>query len=134
MQLIENFKHVVLENYANFEGRARRREYWMYALAQFILVYGVIILGILLMSISNTLGGIVIGIAYLILFAILIPSLAVAIRRMHDVGKSGWYLWIPIYNIILAVTEGDQGSNEYGPDPKGGVAIEDFGKEEILEN
>ena len=43
---------------------------------------------------------------------------------MHDVGKSGWFILIPIYNIILAATNGDSGSNEYGPDPKGD-ALED---------
>jgi len=49
---------------------------------------------------------------------VLIPSIAVAIRRMHDVGKSGWFCLIPIYNLILAVTEGQKGDNQYGPDPK----------------
>lgn len=50
--------------------------------------------------------------------AMLAPSIAVAVRRMHDVGKSGWFVLIPIYNLVLAVTEGDKGTNEYGPDPK----------------
>ena len=50
--------------------------------------------------------------------AVLIPGIAVAVRRMHDVGKSGWFALIPIYNIILALSEGDQGDNAYGPDPK----------------
>lgn len=50
--------------------------------------------------------------------AVLIPGIAVAIRRMHDVGKSGWYILIPIYNLILACTDGDKGQNEYGADPK----------------
>ena len=48
----------------------------------------------------------------------LLPSIAVGIRRMHDVGKSGWFILIPIYNIILAATEGQAGGNEYGEDPK----------------
>jgi len=48
----------------------------------------------------------------------LVPSVAVAIRRMHDVGKSGWYALIPLYNLILACTEGVKGINEYGDDPK----------------
>ena len=64
--------------------------------------------------------------------AVFIPSLAVAVRRMHDVGKSGWFLLIPIYNLILAATNGDEGSNEYGADPKnenGEELIEDFGTE-----
>ena len=57
-------------------------------------------------------------IIYVYLFAVMIPSLAVAVRRMHDVGKSGWYILIPIYSFILAVTEGEKGANQYGPDPK----------------
>jgi uncharacterized membrane protein YhaH (DUF805 family) len=48
----------------------------------------------------------------------LAPSIAVAVRRMHDVGKSGWFVLIPIYNLVLAVTEGNKRTNEYGPDPK----------------
>jgi len=51
-------------------------------------------------------------------FAVFIPSLAVLVRRMHDVGKSGWYCLIPIYNLILCCTEGEHKTNEYGPDPK----------------
>jgi uncharacterized membrane protein YhaH (DUF805 family) len=50
--------------------------------------------------------------------AVLIPSIAVGVRRMHDVGKSGWFLLIPIYNLILALSEGEKGDNKYGPDPK----------------
>jgi len=44
--------------------------------------------------------------------------IAVGVRRMHDVGKSGWFVLIPIYNFILAVTEGEKGDNQYGDDPK----------------
>lgn len=50
--------------------------------------------------------------------AVLIPSIAIAVRRMHDVGKSGWFLLIPIYNLIHALTEGEKGENQYGSDPK----------------
>jgi uncharacterized membrane protein YhaH (DUF805 family) len=46
-----------------------------------------------------------------------LPSIAVAVRRMHDTDRSGWYCLIPIYNIVLACTEGTPGVNEYGPDP-----------------
>ncbi len=56
--------------------------------------------------------------AIIFYLGIIIPGIAVAIRRMHDVGKSGWYCLIPIYSLILAFTEGDKGPNEYGPDPK----------------
>ncbi|MFB9109555.1 DUF805 domain-containing protein [Flavobacterium gyeonganense] len=109
--MIEWYKKVVFENYANFNGRARRSEYWYFALLNVIIS---IVLGFVLGFISPTLG----LAANLYSLAVLIPSIAVAIRRMHDVGKSGWYILIPIYNLILACTEGEKGSNEYGPDPK----------------
>ena len=113
--MIEWYKKVVLENYANFNGRARRAEYWWFALGNFILAIIAIVLdsviGVALMGPY--------GPFYLILaLGTIVPSIAVAIRRMHDVGKSGWYILIPIYNLILAFTEGDKGPNEYGPDPK----------------
>ena len=50
--------------------------------------------------------------------AVLVPSTAVVVRRAQDVGKSGWYMLIPFYNLILACTNGDEGANEYGADPK----------------
>ena len=52
------------------------------------------------------------------ILAVLIPSIAVSVRRMHDVGKSGWFYLIPIYNLILALTEGERQTNIYGEDPK----------------
>jgi uncharacterized membrane protein YhaH (DUF805 family) len=105
-----NYYLKVLQNYANFNGRARRAEYWYFVLFNMIAS---IIVGII--------GGLMdfelLGNLYSL--AVLLPSLAVGVRRMHDVGKSGWFILIPIYNFILAVTEGDAGENEYGPDPKG---------------
>jgi len=50
--------------------------------------------------------------------AMLVPNIAIGVRMMHDVGKSGWFLLIPICNLILACTEGANGANEYGADPK----------------
>ncbi len=62
--------------------------------------------------------------------AVMIPGLAVGVRRMHDVNKSGWYILIPIYNLILACTDGTSGDNEYGEDPKGreGFGAADYEK------
>ena len=107
--MIEWYKKVVLENYANFNGRARRAEFWWFLL-------GSVIISIVLQIIDRVIGIAIFGTIYSL--AVLIPSIAVAIRRMHDVGKSGWFILIPIYNLILAFTEGDKGPNEYGPDPK----------------
>jgi uncharacterized membrane protein YhaH (DUF805 family) len=99
----------LLYNYANFSGRARRSEYWYFFLFNFIISYSVGYLGM----ITNN---IYLGSYYSI--AVLIPGIAVFIRRMHDLGRSGWYGLIPIYNIILLATPGDIGPNAYGPDPK----------------
>jgi len=105
----------VLKNYATFTGRARRKEYWMFALFNAIISIALTILGkIINMAIGS--GGEFLNTIYTL--AILVPALAVGVRRMHDVGKSGWFLLIPIYNLILACTEGTKGSNQYGPDPK----------------
>ena len=100
------------KNYANFEGRARRSEYWYYTLFYYLVS---ILLVFVDQGIESESG--ITGIIFTL--ASLIPSIAVGVRRMHDVGKSGWYLLIPIYNLILACTNGETGSNGYGPDPKG---------------
>ena len=121
--MIENYKKVVFENYANFNGRATRSEYWNYFFATIIIS---IILRIIDYSFDFNFGfsfglnfgnekaGILRSIYSLLVF---IPGLAVTIRRMHDVGKSGWYVLIPFYNFILLCTDSDDGTNEYGADP-----------------
>lgn len=98
------------ENYTNFEGRARRKEYWMFFLFNLIFSYSLTFLDLFVLKTGF------INLIYSLI--LLLPSIAVGVRRMHDVGKSGWYILIPIYNLILAATEGDKGSNEYGADPK----------------
>lgn len=100
----------VLKNYAVFEGRARRKEYWMFVLFNMIA-------SIILTLVGSAIQFDWLGNIYSLV--VLVPSLAVAVRRMHDVNKSGWFILIPIYNLILAVTEGDAGENRFGPDPKG---------------
>jgi len=99
----------VLQNYAEFKGRARRSEYWYFFL--FNLIISMVLGFVDVFSEIGFLGNIY-------TLAVFIPSLAVGVRRMHDVGKSGWFLLIPIYNFILALTEGEKGENKYGEDPK----------------
>lgn len=107
----------VLQNYVGFSGRARRKEYWMFVLFNFIAG---IILGIIEAIIG--LPGILSGLYSL---AILIPSLALVFRRLHDTGKSGWWILISLVpiagSIILLVfmcLDSDAGTNKYGPNPK----------------
>jgi len=110
MNMIDYYK-TVLQKYAVFEGRARRSEYWYFVLVNFLI-------SLVLSLIDGALGLMTFGISTVYSLAVLVPTIAVAVRRMHDVGKSGWFVLIPIYNFILAVTEGESGSNEYGADPK----------------
>jgi uncharacterized membrane protein YhaH (DUF805 family) len=115
-----NWYLMVLKKYADFNGRSRRKEYWMFVLFNMITQYG-------LMAILALISPKLIMVVYVYVFAVLIPSLAVAIRRMHDVGKSGWYILIPIYNLVLACTDSEPGTNEYGPNPKNPDEINEIG-------
>lgn len=108
-----NWYLTVLRKYAVFQGRARRKEYWMFFLYNILVSF---ILGFIEGVVSGPQATGALGGLYSL--AILIPSIAAGVRRMHDVGKSGWFILIPIYNFILMVTEGQRGANEYGEDPK----------------
>jgi len=94
-----------LSKYATFSGRASRSEYWFFVLFTALVGF---ISGI----IAGVVGSDVLG--YAIQAAFWIPGLAVSIRRMHDVDKSGWFVLVPIYGFILSVTPGTVGSNRFG--------------------
>lgn len=111
--MIWNYYVGVLKNYAKFDGRARRSEYWYFVLVHVIIYYALLFIGV---KIGFPLLGSLYGLATLL------PAIGVTIRRMHDVDKSGWYMLIPIYNLVLEATEGTKGSNQYGPDPKNPAA------------
>lgn len=89
--MIKWYKKVVFENYANFKGRARRSEYWYFVLLN-------IIISLILLGIDSMLG---MGMGFRNLYglAVFIPGLAVSVRRLHDIGKSGW--WLLIYYLIF---------------------------------
>ena len=124
MSIIDAVKNVLVNNYAGFEGRASRSEYWWFALFAFLLRMGVtIVLGVITviagMDLESSL--LIINVVDFLVLLILFPAtLCAGIRRLHDVGKSGWFILIPIYNFILAVTEGDAIPNAYGPVPTNG--------------
>ena len=117
----------VLKQYADFSGRARRKEYWMFAL--FNLIFSIVA-----MILDNILGIAIDGVGYgplygLYILAILIPGWAVTVRRLHDVGKSGWMIFINlipvvglIWLLVLMLTDSQQGSNKWGVNPKETIA------------
>ena len=125
-----------LRRYADFSGRSRRKEYWMWTL--FILIVYVVLGGLFFAGFDfasmstggdpgiSAIGWIAIALFAIFALAIFIPALAVTIRRLHDQDKSGWFIllqFIPyIGGIILLVfmcLEGTKGENRFGPDPKG---------------
>lgn len=108
-----NYYLRVLQNYANFSGRARRTEFWYFVLFNGIIL---LVLGLIGVLIKTP----VFGNIYFL--TMLIPGIAVGVRRMHDVGKSGWCLLIPFYNFVLASIEGDDLTNQYGLDPRDIIA------------
>lgn len=129
--MIEYYKKVVFENYANFKGRARRSEYWYFALANGIISFLLIIIGLIVGTIfADAITGVIIGYGLVMLYSLatLLPGLGVVVRRLHDVGKSGWFYFValiplvgPIWILILFCTEGNYGPNQYGNDPKNEV-------------
>lgn len=113
---MEWFLKVVRDNYANFNGRARRKEYWMFTLFNAIIA--------IIFSVLSLMSEIFSYVNVIVSLALLIPALAVGVRRLHDINKSGWMLligiipFLNIYLLYLFCLEGDKGSNEYGEDPK----------------
>jgi uncharacterized membrane protein YhaH (DUF805 family) len=116
-QLMQYFLNALKTKYADFNGRARRAEFWQFLLFAFVVIpFGLsMIIGLLATLLKMPM---LYGLQFLYYLAVLVPYIAVGVRRMHDVGKPFWYIFIPIYNLILYCTEGTPGPNEYGPDPK----------------
>jgi uncharacterized membrane protein YhaH (DUF805 family) len=117
------YKKVVFDNYANFNGRARRSEYWYFVLFNMIFAISAMVLDNLL---GLNFDPIPYGWFYLLYaLAVFIPGLAAAVRRLHDVNKSGWFMFIAlipligsIWLLVLFCTEGTKGANNYGEDSK----------------
>ena len=107
----------VLKKYAVFNGRARRKEYWMFILFYFIIA--------VVLSIIEAFVGIVGVLSGLYGLAMLIPGIAVGVRRLHDTNRSGWWLLIGLVPLIGAIVllvffvqDSQAGENQHGPNPK----------------
>ena len=127
--LSDNSNLKVLKQYADFSGRARRKEYWMFVLFNIIFSSVAIFMDNILgtIIIEEKIGGFgFFGYLYVLYTLIIfIPRLAVTVRRLHDVGKSGWMYLISlipfigaIWLLVLLVTDGNSGKNEYGENLK----------------
>lgn len=113
-EIKKSVETVVFKNYVNFEGRATRPEYWWFTLAYAIVN--------IILSLIPRVGTILSGILGL---AVLIPSIGVGVRRLHDINKSGWWLLISLIPIVGAiililwlVKPSDNGENQYGERPR----------------
>jgi uncharacterized membrane protein YhaH (DUF805 family) len=111
-----NYYMEVLKKYATFGGRARRAEYWMFTLIN-------VIIAVVVAFVSAKIGMAWLYMVYAI--GVLLPSLAVGIRRLHDTGRSGWYLFIALIPLIGAIVllvwmiqDSQPGDNQYGSNPK----------------
>ena len=116
---------VLKTKYAQFSGRARRREYWMFFLFNLLVTVALLIVDAITGTLTPSGLGLLSGLYTL---AVLVPGIAVSIRRLHDTDRSGWWLLIglvPLLGIVLLVFmcfDGTPGDNQYGASPKAAVA------------
>lgn len=106
------------KNYVNFQGRARRKAYWLFVLFNFIAA--------VLLGVIDSILGTDAMLSSIYSLAVFLPSIALGVRRLHDIGRSGWWLligliplvgWIVL--LVFALTNSQPGVNQYGPNPKG---------------
>lgn len=124
-----NWYFAVLRKYAVFSGRARRKEYWMFALVNSIIIIALYIIQ-KIAGIGPT-NGVRMSdgpLVNLYLLAVLLPILGLAVRRLHDTGRSGWWLFValvpiigPIALLVFAMEDSQPGENTYGGNPKAAI-------------
>ena len=131
------FVDILKNHYADFEGRARRKEYWMFYLFSALVAIAVVVVAGILGAIAEVLGWLGVLLYAALGLGLFLPGLAAAVRRLHDTGRSGWWYLVAFVPFIggfillyFLVIEGDAGPNEYGPDPKDpypeGAGIDEF--------
>jgi len=130
-----------LKRYADFSGRSRRKEYWMFVLLQLLIIIGICIIAVIFGGFSPDIsggmpagGGLLMGLLGLFTLAFIIPSIAVQVRRFHDQDKSGWFVLLNLIPyigglvvLVFMCLDGTRGTNRFGEDPKArGTAGEAF--------
>lgn len=118
------------KRYADFSGRSQRTEYWMFMLLYLIVIVALLALSAALDGLGGgTMSSIFIAPLVIFIIASIVPMIAVTVRRLHDQDKSGWFYlinFIPYVGgfimLVFMCIDGTPGSNQYGPDPKGGDA------------
>lgn len=118
------FIDLIRNKYADFDGRARRSEYWYYTLFYYVGIFAIVFFSSILESFAGS-KDLAVKIIFAYLIALMIPSLAVKVRRLHDTSNSGWMLLIKIIplvgSIIILVfmcSESTPEVNRWGPNPK----------------
>lgn len=119
LSYVDNFKHSVVGNFVNFSTRASRSEYWRFTAVTVLIGF---VFSLLRFIFGNTfLGSLFSLLSFAYTCAIFLPSIGIAVRRLHDINKSGWFLLLPfipiiglVYIIYLLAKPGDVGDNQYG--------------------
>jgi uncharacterized membrane protein YhaH (DUF805 family) len=114
---------MVWKKFAQFSGRSRRKEYWMFFLFNSLIEFALCVLAMVFMK--SGLSAVFYGLCALYMVACVIPAVACSVRRLHDTNKSGWLFLLilipivgPIILLVLFMLEGNSRANQYGPDPK----------------
>lgn len=115
----------VLRKYATFSGRARRREYWTFALINSVIFSAIYIFYYIRLASGSSSFSPIMLVLGLYGLLIIIPSWAVVVRRLHDTGRSGWWIFITFVPLVgefillfILLSDSQQGNNQYGPNPK----------------
>ena len=115
-----------LSKYADFNGRARRSEYWFWALAVGLAIFAIEILALIFLAVAKPLGILLFVVLVVVALGAIVPGIAVTVRRLHDTGKPGVYILfglIPLVGgiimLVFTVSDSVPGDNQYGPNPKG---------------
>ncbi|MEK6636895.1 MAG: DUF805 domain-containing protein [Pseudomonadota bacterium] len=122
-----DYMTVSLRRYADFSGRSRRMEYWMFVIFNIMVSFAASIID-MVAGTATAIGGVTGVFSALVFLALLIPGIAVTVRRLHDQDKSGWWfliIFIPLLGAIVLLVfmflEGTKGDNRFGSDPKEAV-------------